>query len=143
MQSVFGSSLIQLKQKDIKDEGQATLELDEMRPHDRNFEHWETMKVTLLSLSKTSHMLIAGCHHIAMDGLSFQIFFADLERAYMGQKLTPAPAESQYRAFHFNNTESMRVVIWEQTLNIILESSRMIRKRSRYFHSLIRVPEEF
>lgn len=99
MQGILGESLLQLKQKHINHEDQATQELDEMRAHKWNLEHWETMRVTLLSLSKTTHILIVGCHHIAMDGLSFQIFFADLEKAYMGRKLIPCPAESQYRAF--------------------------------------------
>lgn len=99
MQGILGSSLIQLQQKNITDESQATLELDQMRAHIWNLEHWETMKVTLLALSKTTHILIVGCHHIAMDGLSFQIFFADLERAYLGRTLMPCPTESQYRAF--------------------------------------------
>lgn len=99
MQGILQSSLVKLTQKSITHESQATQELDDMRDHVWNLEHWETMKITLLSLSKNTHILIVGCHHIAMDGLSFQIFFADLEKAYMGQTLSPCPADSQYRAF--------------------------------------------
>lgn len=99
MQGILQSSLVHLRQKSITHESQATQELDDMRAHVWNLENWETMRITLLSLSKTIHILIIGCHHIAMDGLSFQIFFADLEKAYMGQTLSPCPADSQYRAF--------------------------------------------
>ena len=73
--------------------------LDEMRGHVWDLNHWETMRVMLFSLLMTSHFLLVGCHHIAMDGLSFQIFLADLNKSYTGQTLTPCPAECQYRAF--------------------------------------------
>jgi hybrid polyketide synthase/nonribosomal peptide synthetase ACE1 len=99
MQGILDSSLIHLKQKSITDEAQADQELKDMRAHVWNLEHWETMRITLLSLSKTTHYMLVGCHHIAMDGVSFQIFFADLEKAYMGRTLSPCPADSQYRAF--------------------------------------------
>ena len=99
MQGILDSSLIYLKQKSITDESQVEQELESMRAHVWDLEHWETMRVTLLSFSKTTHCLLVSCHHIAMDGLSFQIFFADLEKAYIGQTLSPCPTGSQYRAF--------------------------------------------
>ena len=99
LQGILESSLISLRKKTITDQREAMQALDEMRGHIWDLNYWETMRVMLFSLSTTTHFLLIGCHHIAMDGLSFQIFFADLNKAYTGQTLTPCPAECQYRAF--------------------------------------------
>ena len=45
------------------------------------------------------HYLVIGCHHIGMDGFSFNIFYRDLEMAYEGRKLPAIPKSAQYGAF--------------------------------------------
>ncbi|KAI8962427.1 hypothetical protein F5Y11DRAFT_365984 [Daldinia sp. FL1419] len=57
----------------------------------------ETMRVVLLSKSPVSHTIIFGYHHIVMDGVAFQTFIVDLERAYDGK--TPLPQGLQYPEF--------------------------------------------
>ncbi|GME27721.1 hypothetical protein AJ80_04881 [Neofusicoccum parvum] len=99
MQGVIPTSVVKLKWRQIRDEAEAQKELDELRAHVWDLHKWEGMKVSLLSLSDTIHFLIIGCHHIAMDGVSFQVFYADLEKAYKGQTLSALPASSQYRTF--------------------------------------------
>ncbi|PVH70207.1 putative hybrid PKS-NRPS enzyme [Cadophora sp. DSE1049] len=99
MQGILDHHLLRLKKVTISDEQEAQLELDKMRAHVWDLQHWETMKITLLQLSDTVNYLVIGCHHIAMDGLSFQIFFADLQKAYLGHLLEPCARDSQYRAF--------------------------------------------
>lgn len=47
----------------------------------------KTFKVELISHSTTSHTVIFGCHHIIMDGMSWHIFFRDLDRAYRMHRL--------------------------------------------------------
>lgn len=99
MQGILDTSLVRLKHKTISNEFQATQELQDMRDHVWDLEQWESMRITVLSLSDTSHYLLVACHHIAMDGISFQILLSDLDKVYNGQELAPCLPNSQYRAF--------------------------------------------
>jgi len=72
------------------------------------------MKVVLLSLSKTSHTLLIGYHHIILDGVGLQIFLKDLEQAYMGKTLQRP--EQQYSEFSRNQ---LRAISSGQLENII------------------------
>jgi hybrid polyketide synthase / nonribosomal peptide synthetase ACE1 len=82
MQSVLPSSTLSLEQKEISDEGEIAEEYQRVKDHIYDLEHGETMRIVLLSLSPTHHRIILGYHHINMDGISFEIFFSDLEKAY-------------------------------------------------------------
>ena len=99
MQGILDTSLVRLKQKKISSEHQATQELQDMRDHVWDLSHWESMRISVLSLSETSHYLLVACHHIAMDGISFQILLADLDKSYHGHAITAYSLDSQYRAF--------------------------------------------
>ncbi|EFE41543.1 hybrid PKS-NRPS enzyme, putative [Trichophyton verrucosum HKI 0517] len=99
MQGVIPTSAVKLVVKHCKDESGAYRELDEIRSHVWDLNSWETMKVSLLSSSETMHYLVIGCHHIGMDGFSFNIFYSDLEKAYEGQKLPAISKSAQYGAF--------------------------------------------
>ncbi|EFQ98465.1 lovastatin nonaketide synthase [Nannizzia gypsea CBS 118893] len=99
MQGIIPTSAVKLVVKHCKDESGAYRELDEIRSHVWDLNSWETMKVTLLSSSETMHYLVIGCHHIGMDGFSFNVFYSDLEKAYEGQKLPSIPKSAQYGAF--------------------------------------------
>ncbi|OAL67584.1 hypothetical protein A7C99_1448 [Trichophyton rubrum] len=99
MQGVIPTSAVKLVVKHCKDESGAYRELDEIRSHVWDLNSWETMKVSLLSSSETMHYLVIGCHHIGMDGFSFNIFYRDLEMAYEGRKLPAIPKSAQYGAF--------------------------------------------
>ena len=99
MQGILDTSLVRLKHKKISSEHQATQELQNMRDHVWDLSHWESMMITVLSLSETSHYLLVACHHIAMDGISFQILLSDLDKSYNGHAVTACSSDSQYRAF--------------------------------------------
>ena len=99
MQGILDTSLVRLKHKKIDSEHQATQELQDMRDHVWDLSHWESMRMTVLSLSETSHYLLVACHHIAMDGISFQILLSDLDRSYNGHAVAACGSDSQYRAF--------------------------------------------
>ncbi|KAK2848537.1 NRPS [Arthroderma sp. PD_2] len=105
MQGVIPTSAVKLVVKHCKDESGAYRELDEIRSHVWDLENWETMKVSLLSSSETMHYLVIGCHHIGMDGFSFNVFYSDLEKAYEGKKLPAIPKSSQYGAFAIKQRE--------------------------------------
>ncbi len=61
----------------------------------------ETMRVVLVSTSRTHHHLLVGYHHINMDSSSFIVFIADVIKIYSGQQLSPPriqyPDFSQYQ----------------------------------------------
>ncbi|PGH17239.1 hypothetical protein AJ80_04881 [Polytolypa hystricis UAMH7299] len=99
MQGVIPTATMKLSHKQINGESDAYKELDVIKSHIWDLERWETLKVSLLSASETKHYLVIGCHHIVMDGFSFNIFYEELEKAYKGQRLSPLPEPSQYRAF--------------------------------------------
>ena len=99
MQGILDTSLVRLKHKKISSEHQATKELQDMRDHVWDLSHWESMRITVLSLSDTSHYLLVACHHIAMDGISFQILLSDLDKSYNGHAVAACSLDSQYRAF--------------------------------------------
>ncbi|KAL1618817.1 putative Hybrid PKS-NRPS biosynthetic cluster [Neofusicoccum ribis] len=105
MQGILpNTSLVKLITKNIKAESEARTELDAVRAHEWDLNAWEGIKVHLLTVqpAATVHFLIIGCHHISMDGVSLNIFYADLEKAYRGSPLPPLPPSSQYRAYAAN-----------------------------------------
>ena len=99
MQGILDTSLVRLEHKKISSEYQATQELQDMRDHVWDLSHWESMRITVLSLSETSHYLLVACHHIAMDGISFQVLLSDLDKSYNGHAVATCNLDSQYRAF--------------------------------------------
>jgi hybrid polyketide synthase/nonribosomal peptide synthetase ACE1 len=99
MQGIAPSSTIKFEHKRIKGEAAAKEEMEKMTKHTWDLERYDTMKISMLSSSDTMHWLLIACHHIIMDGFSFNVFFADLEKAYKGRRLPVLPEASQYRAF--------------------------------------------
>ena len=99
MQGILDTSLVCLKHKKISSEHQATQELQDMRDHVWDLSHWESMRISVLSLSENSHYLLVACHHISMDGISFQVLLSDLDNIYHGHAVTACNSDSQYRAF--------------------------------------------
>ncbi|KAF4997659.1 hypothetical protein FGRMN_3691 [Fusarium graminum] len=98
-QGILSKSLIKLEHRVVKDKSEAAKALEEIRDHVWDLNDWESMRFILLSLSSNVHWLILGCHHITIDGVSIQLIFDDLEKAYQGVKLAPLPEASQYRTY--------------------------------------------
>ncbi|KAK4201201.1 Nonribosomal peptide synthetase 14 [Triangularia verruculosa] len=98
-QGILSSPLMRLEARRVSDESQVKEVLDAIQSKTWNLNDWESMKMVLLSLNESTHWFIVAAHHISLDGISFQIFFADLEKVYKGLRLPPLPAESQYRSF--------------------------------------------
>lgn len=92
-QSVLPSSPLRLERRKIESFEQVGQELEALRQHVFDLEHGDVMKLVLLTLSSSSHYLLINYHHIVMDGASFNVFFSDLEKSYMGQSLGPSPRQ--------------------------------------------------
>ncbi|KAI0597513.1 hypothetical protein F4775DRAFT_593206 [Biscogniauxia sp. FL1348] len=103
-QKVLSSSPIRLECKKIDSADDVLAEYAKLRAHDFDMASGELLRLVLLTLSPSSHYLLMYHHHIIMDGVSLQVFLADLEKAYNGQSLGPAPR--QYPEFSVAQREA-------------------------------------
>ncbi|KAJ5579714.1 uncharacterized protein N7459_005699, partial [Penicillium hispanicum] len=92
-QKVLPSSPIRLQCKKIASVEEVASEYEKLRMHDLDMASGELLQLMLLTLSPSSHYLLMYHHHIIMDGVSLQVFLSDLEKAYVGQPLGPAPRQ--------------------------------------------------
>jgi hybrid polyketide synthase/nonribosomal peptide synthetase ACE1 len=88
MQGVWAKSALQLEHTEISDEKEVEAASRQMKAHVFNLSAGEIMRVHLLSLTPEKHWMIFGFHHINMDGISFEVFWSDVEKAYQGQPLS-------------------------------------------------------
>ncbi|KAH7032562.1 uncharacterized protein B0I36DRAFT_265553 [Microdochium trichocladiopsis] len=92
-QKVLHNSSIRLQHKKISSVDEVATEYAKIQQHAFDLASGELLDLVLLSLSPTSHYFLFNYHHIIMDGVSFQVFLADLEKAYKGQSLGPSPRQ--------------------------------------------------
>ncbi|KAF4119349.1 hypothetical protein GMORB2_4868 [Geosmithia morbida] len=91
-QKVMSSSPVRLELKKASSVDEV-VEYRKLQKHVSTLEDGELIRLVLVSLSPTDHYLLFNYHHITMDGVSFQVFVHDLEKAYKGQSLGPAPRQ--------------------------------------------------
>ena len=92
-QKVLPSSPVRLICKNISSKEDMLSEYEELKKHDFDMASGELLRLVLLTQSPSSHYLLVFYHHIVMDGISFQVFLADLEKAYNGESLGAAPRQ--------------------------------------------------
>jgi hybrid polyketide synthase/nonribosomal peptide synthetase ACE1 len=85
-----------------------------MKNHVFNVSNGEIMRVHLLSLNPDTHWMIFGFHHINMDGISFEVFWSDVEKAYQGQPLSEDGL--QYPDFTIKQLQEHEDGIWADDL---------------------------
>lgn len=86
-----------------------------------DIEHGQTMKVVILSMPSSQHVLFSY-HHIALDGVSWVILLNDLDRAYSGHglELMGNPTQAidfsmmQRRAYATNKMQN-EIQYWKKT----------------------------
>lgn len=104
-QKVLASSAIRLERKKITSVDDVAVEFAKLKNHKFDLSSGKLLRMLLLTLSSSCHYLLFNYHHIIMDGVSFNIFLTDLERAYNGVSLGPPPLQypdvslAQRRAF--------------------------------------------
>ncbi|KAM0202100.1 hypothetical protein ACHAQI_010959 [Fusarium lateritium] len=98
-QGILSHSKINLEHRNIASEAEVHDVLEELRSHEWDFNNWVPFRFEVLSLSNETHWLLFGSHHITHDGVSIQLIWDDLEKAYLGQTLEPLPEASQYRTY--------------------------------------------
>lgn len=92
-QKVMSSSPLRLERKSIASFDEVAIEYAELQKHVFDLASGDLVRLLILSLSPTSHYLLVNYHHIVMDGVSFQIFLSDLEKAYDGKPLGKLPQQ--------------------------------------------------
>ncbi|KAI9687177.1 MAG: putative Hybrid PKS-NRPS biosynthetic cluster [Bathelium mastoideum] len=81
----------------------------------RNLSIGQTFQAILFTRSPESHILVVGCHHIIMDGLSWNILLRDLDRAYNVTPLKPiAHSSMDFAREQYDALDSGR---YEQSIN--------------------------
>lgn len=102
-QEVLSNSNIVLETKKINSFDEVATEYAKLKQHSFDLGSGVLLKLVLLTLSPSSSYLLINHHHIIIDGVSFQVLIADLEKAYNGQSLGPLPrqypdiSEAQHR----------------------------------------------
>ncbi|OKL61272.1 hypothetical protein UA08_03198 [Talaromyces atroroseus] len=114
-QKVMPSSPLRLECKNINSEEDVAIEYAKIRSYELDMETGDLLKLVLLTLSPTSHFLLMNYHHIIMDGISWQVFLADLEKAYNGQHLGAPPR--QYPEFSVAQRKALESGAMDDQLN--------------------------
>lgn len=92
-QKVLDRSTLRLETRTIQSEDDVAAAYHNMQTYNFDLEAGDLMRLLLLTLSPTQHFFLVSYHHILMDGVSFQNLLLDLEKAYKGQSLGPAPRQ--------------------------------------------------
>ena len=82
--------------------------------HVYDLEGGEILRVHLVTKSVTEHYLVLGYHHINMDGISFEVFFSDLHKAYENIPFTENVV--QYSAFSLREREEYSAGKWAKEM---------------------------
>ncbi|KAI0141789.1 putative hybrid NRPS/PKS enzyme [Xylariaceae sp. FL1272] len=93
MQEIMPSSPLQLECKTIQSEDEVETEYAKIKTSELDLNSGDLLHLTLLTLSPSVHFLLMNYHHIIMDGISWQIFLSDLEKAYNGQHFGAPPRQ--------------------------------------------------
>lgn len=92
-QKILARSPVRLERKTITSVDEVAAESAKLRAHEFDLASGPLLRLMLLTLSPTSHYLIASYHHIIMDMASFQVLTTELEKVYNGQSLGPPPRQ--------------------------------------------------
>ncbi|KAI1193519.1 putative PKS-NRPS protein [Nemania serpens] len=115
MQVVLKKSSLALERQVIASSEEVTDAYKALQNHVYNLESGQTMRMQLLSLSPTSHFLLLGYHHINMDGLSFEVLFNDIQKAYEGAPFTPDVI--QYPDFTVREQREYQTGAWKPEMD--------------------------
>ncbi len=115
MQIVLKKSNLALERRAIASSEEVMDAYKALQNHVYNLESGQTMRMQLLSLSPTAHFLLLGYHHINMDGLSFEVLFNDIQKAYEGTPFTPGVI--QYPDFTIREQREYRTGAWKSEMD--------------------------
>ncbi|KAJ5605419.1 hypothetical protein N7510_008200 [Penicillium lagena] len=115
MQGIWTTPILRLEHIKIIDVNEVDKAAKKMKAHVFHLEQGEILRVQLLSLSLEQHWIIFGCHHINMDGISFENFWSDVEKAYQGVPLSSTVL--QYPDFTLRQLREYESGAWTSDLD--------------------------
>ncbi|KUI61972.1 Polyketide synthase-nonribosomal peptide synthetase [Cytospora mali] len=86
-------SPLKLERTRIESEAEVEEATEELMKYNFKLHRGESIRIKLLSLNDTTHFLIFGFHHIAIDGFSFNILLAEINKLYDEQPLPPVTCQ--------------------------------------------------
>lgn len=92
-QKVLAGSEVRLERKKINSVEDVAGEFTKFENHEFDLASGRLVRILLLTLSSSCHYFLLSYHHIIMDGISYNVFLTELEKAYMGQSLGPTPQQ--------------------------------------------------
>ncbi|KAH7310210.1 putative hybrid NRPS/PKS enzyme [Rhexocercosporidium sp. MPI-PUGE-AT-0058] len=104
-QGIMERSAIKLEQKKISGYSEMLDVFDSVKKHSYNIEKGDTLRMVLCEESASNFYLIVGYHHITIDGLSWEILFSNLEKAYNNGSLPPV--QRQYNQWAANQRKAV------------------------------------
>ncbi|KAE8373286.1 putative hybrid NRPS/PKS enzyme [Aspergillus bertholletiae] len=125
MQAIRKSGRLRLETKQISARQDVSQEYTRLKNHVYDLENGEVARIMLLSQSPQSHFILLGYHHINMDGVSFEIFFADLQKAYYSSLEIQSPVlqysnfASRQRQEYADGKWANELAFWRQELSTI------------------------
>ncbi|KAJ5703384.1 hypothetical protein N7493_011773 [Penicillium malachiteum] len=114
MQGVLTKSMVRLERVLINDESEVEAAKERMKSHIFNIADGEILRIQLLSLRSDKHWLVIGFDHINMDGLSFEVFWSELQQVYNGGTLSQDML--QYPDFTLRQRREYESGAWEENL---------------------------
>jgi hybrid polyketide synthase/nonribosomal peptide synthetase ACE1 len=115
VQAVSAKTHLCLEQKSISSRNEIAPEFEKLRQHVYDLSKGELLRIILLTVSPGEYQILLGYHHINMDGVSFEILFADLERAY-DSGIVPADQVLQYPDFALSQKRDYANGVWEDDI---------------------------
>ncbi|KAI4086542.1 MAG: hypothetical protein LQ344_007466 [Seirophora lacunosa] len=86
---VLKETPLRLERRRARTTAEVDAELDELSSYDFKLEQGETIRMKMISLNDTTHHVIFGIHHIAMDGFSFNVLISEINMLYDRKPLGP------------------------------------------------------
>ncbi|KAI1328158.1 hybrid PKS-NRPS PsoA [Xylariaceae sp. FL0255] len=130
VQAVLSDPRILLVSRTAQDQSELKREVDGVKDFKFEIEKGIVMKVTVISHTPSFHSILFSHHHIALDGISWSVFIADLAKAYSkdlnGMPPIPGTLQSIDLAKKHLGTltrENLRedLAFWKDTYKIIPE----------------------
>ncbi|KAI1167690.1 hypothetical protein F5B18DRAFT_600946, partial [Nemania serpens] len=97
VQAVLSEPRILLESRMAYDQSEMQAEVDGVKDYKFEIEKGIVMRVVVISHAPSLHSILFSHHHIALDGISWSVFVADLAKAYSGglRSMPPAPGALQ------------------------------------------------
>jgi hybrid polyketide synthase/nonribosomal peptide synthetase ACE1 len=113
VQGILPTSILHLERETvIADEQIIDAATQDMESFSFNFSEGPLLRLKLLSKSEDTHFIVLGYHHIVMDGLGFEIFCSDIDRAYHGNLETHEQGLLQYPDYALRQLHDQKRGSW-------------------------------